>query len=282
MMHDQAHDSRSQRSARLAACVLIAWLTLWAGASPVRAADPAPSLDDLLNLKPAPGTNRTATTQPSPPAPSAAPPATGVPLDPSVARRLTGQEVNDLFLAAVREMGDAAEQLGRSMDVGLNAQRAQQSVLDKLDRLIASSRQSSSSSSSSSSDSSDSADSPGQQDKGNAGNASRNGQQPGEKSGDKPGDKPDKADKNGGDKNSDKPGDAARPGNDPNRGANRSPGGGGGGARDASPLEAVRKEWGNLPPRVRDELIQAQQEPVAPIYRDMTEEFYRRLAEEAK
>ena len=37
-------------------------------------------------------------------------------------------------------------------------------------------------------------------------------------------------------------------------------------------------EWGNLPPRMRDELSESLGESFNPVYRAMTEAFYRRIA----
>ena len=48
------------------------------------------------------------------------------------------------------------------------------------------------------------------------------------------------------------------------------------------PMEATRSEWGNLPPRVREELSQGLHEPFSPIYKEMTEAYYKRLAQESK
>ena len=38
-------------------------------------------------------------------------------------------------------------------------------------------------------------------------------------------------------------------------------------------------EWGNLPPRLRDELAESLSEQFNPVYRAATEAFYRRIAE---
>ena len=38
-------------------------------------------------------------------------------------------------------------------------------------------------------------------------------------------------------------------------------------------------EWGNLPPRLRDELAESLSETFNPVYRAATEAFYRRIAE---
>jgi len=40
--------------------------------------------------------------------------------------------------------------------------------------------------------------------------------------------------------------------------------------------------WGNLPPRLRDELLQGLEDRFSPLYRRLTELYYQRLAEEAQ
>jgi hypothetical protein len=53
--------------------------------------------------------------------------------------------------------------------------------------------------------------------------------------------------------------------------------------QDADPnsiLEETRSEWGNLPQRVRDMLLQGRKDSYSPLYKRLTEEYYKRLAEE--
>ena len=45
-------------------------------------------------------------------------------------------------------------------------------------------------------------------------------------------------------------------------------------------LEEERTEWGNLPERVRDMLLQGSKEKFSSLYKQLTREYYRRLAEE--
>ena len=47
-------------------------------------------------------------------------------------------------------------------------------------------------------------------------------------------------------------------------------------------LEEGRVEWGNLPERVRELVRQGRRDRVSSIYRRLTEQYYRRLAEEAR
>jgi hypothetical protein len=43
----------------------------------------------------------------------------------------------------------------------------------------------------------------------------------------------------------------------------------------------VTAAWGNLPARVRDQLMQGRHDQFSSLYESMTETYYRRLAEEA-
>ena len=45
-------------------------------------------------------------------------------------------------------------------------------------------------------------------------------------------------------------------------------------------LEEGRVEWGRLPDRVRDLIRQGRRDRISSIYRRLTEQYYRRLAEE--
>ena len=45
-------------------------------------------------------------------------------------------------------------------------------------------------------------------------------------------------------------------------------------------IDETRIEWGNLPPRVRDQLLQGRSDKYSSHYERLTREYYRRLAEE--
>ena len=45
-------------------------------------------------------------------------------------------------------------------------------------------------------------------------------------------------------------------------------------------LEETESEWGHLPPRMREMLEQAQNGFMSGLYRRLTEEYYKRLAED--
>jgi len=48
------------------------------------------------------------------------------------------------------------------------------------------------------------------------------------------------------------------------------------------PLQEQFDEWGNLPPRLRDALLDGTREQFSGLYRDLTRRYYQRLAEEAE
>jgi hypothetical protein len=221
----------ASRGAKWALAAIVS-TTVIAFAIPTRA-DPQPTIDELLNLKP-PATQ---------PASRDAPPAEkGVPIDPAGARRLSAGEAADLFHEALGQMAEASERLGRT-DAGLDTQRLQLAVLSKLDQVIAAAEQNS-------------------------------GQPPPSKSSPKPPD-------SGSEKNA-----QAQPGKATPRPSPASTGGNAplvkGEKGTDKPIESNRSEWGNLPPRLREELQQGLNERFSPVYRELTERYYKRLAEEGR
>jgi hypothetical protein len=212
-----------------------------------------PSLDELLGIKPAPK-----------PAPAPAPkPDTEKPaIEPSkdaanpdvvpnrdkadLDRLLSAQEMGDAFKQAVALMGDASQRLDHQ-DPGLDTQRIQEDAIKRLDQLIASlqKKQSKSSSSSQSqqknSDSKDTAPQQGKQ-------GDKKGQQ--------------------------KPSNGAT-GKTPGLGPTLQEGALG------PQLESARAAWGSLPARVREMLMQGTEDKFSSRYKLLTQEYYKRLAEEA-
>ena len=61
-----------------------------------------------------------------------------------------------------------------------------------------------------------------------------------------------------------------------------SPGAVGPAGTNLGPLAETRDQWGDLPPRLREQLIQGMRERFSLIYRSLTEDYYRCLAEEAQ
>ncbi len=161
-------------------------------------------------------------------------------------QRLNEQEISDVFLIALDKMGTSAELLKVKFDSGLGTQRVQEEILAKLDQLIdlARRQQSESGSSSSSSQSQSQSQSPGQRQSGENQADQADGQRNPDPSDSQAGDPPASQD----------------------------------GALNAV-LEEMSREWGNLPDRVRDELQQGKQDKYSSLYRRLTEEYYKRLAE---
>jgi len=201
-----------------------------------------PTLDELLDLEPAP----TPESQPE----------EGTSLLPddslaeSISDALTAEDASDAFKRAVDEMDTVARRLGREFDAGADTQRMQESILRKLDQAIESAKQNNSGGGSSGGQGEQQ-----QQDPGAGQLAQQSGQRPGAS------------------------------GQPTGSGSQASSGDAGTGspidpeAQDA-PLDELRREWGVLPPRVREELSDGLRERFSPLYRSMTEAYYKALAEQ--
>ncbi len=219
----------------------------------------APSLDELL------GTEDDAAEEQSP---DEEPQAPDTPeLNRELERRLSGQEAADQFAQAVQDMAASAARLSEERDAGIDTQRLQDEIILKLEQIIASAQntqeQQSSSSSSSQQQQARQADRGGQQQQQGE---QQQGEQPGPPQGEQPG-------------------EGEQPGQEPGRqpgGADPSQGDASrGSVRNAElSMEELREgEWGNLPPRLRDELAESLGESFNPVYRAITEAYYRRIAE---
>lgn len=180
------------------------------------------------------------------PAPTTQGDAAGMPLTPEVQRRLSGDEARGLLESAVRDMDQAAERLLSQEDAGLATQRLQRSVLEKLDQLIASAEQSGSGSSGGSS--------------GGSGQREADAGVSGGMSG----------------------GAGAASGGAGSTGGSPPATSGSAGAEAQKALVEARAEWGRLPARVREELLQGMGDRVSPLYEQLTQEYYRRVAEEGR
>lgn len=156
-------------------------------------------------------------------------------------RLLSGQEIVDEFRTAVDLMTRSADRLKAARDTGITTQRMQEDVLRALDKLIADAEQRGQQSSSSSS----SQQQQQQQQQGQ--------QQPGQQS-------------------------SPRSNSGDNQGEVSPP------ARQDGPLGAEQAAdlaaWGNLPARLRDALVQGASDRFSATYRKLTEEYYRKLAED--
>jgi len=160
-------------------------------------------------------------------------------------RRLNEEKIGDAFEVAIRQMGVAAEQLDQHFDTGLGTQRVQEEVLDKLAFLLDAAKKQNSGGSSSSSSRQQSKPQP----------------QP------KPGEQKSQQQQNPNQQASESNGQAEAPPPESARDLN-------------SVLDESRTEWGNLPQRVRDVLLQGRREKFSSLYEQLTREYYRRLAEE--
>ena len=229
-----------------AGCVITAiCLTVVSG---VCAQADQPTLDDLLNLTPeetqvVPGEESTAPADPIDPDTS----ETQNDLNDEIERALSVSDAVDAFEQAVNEMDDVSRRLGRALDPGIETQRAQESILRKLDQVIEAA-----------------------QDQSSSGGGSSSG---------KPRDQ-DQGSKDLAQQQAGAGGQQAQPG-----GAQASTGAAGTGTpinpeTEDTPIEQLRKEWGELPPRVREELSDGLRERFSPLYRSMTEAYYKALAEQ--
>ncbi len=159
-------------------------------------------------------------------------------------RELTNEELGEQFVQAIKQMQEAAVRLQRGRDGGVVTQRLQEEILLKLDILIEQSQDS--------------------QGGGGSGSASS-----GESSGNTP---PQSGGQESGQQQQEGGGEA---------------GGGQGGAGDPSYsegknelIEAVGAGWGALPERVRETLLEGLNDVFSSRYKEQTEAYYRRLAEE--
>lgn len=222
---------------------------------PVREGDrPPPSLDDALGI----GGTR----------PPQSPARRGEE-DPELQRSLDGAKPRDILASAIEDMRRSTRLL-ESSEAGIDTRRVQESVVRKLDELIASAQRMKD-------------QQPQQQ-------GARQQQQQQQQQGRKP--EGSNRDREGA---PEEPPEAGQPrgGQDPPRqqGASRRPDG----DADANePPEAVdptmqdaqfdesRSEWGRLPPRVREAVRQGLRDPMSAAYRRLTQEYYRRLAEDPR
>ena len=205
---------------------------------------PTPTLDELLGIKPKPKPKPGDPTKPD-----ETPPAH--PTDPTAPdqsktdldRLLTAQEMGDALKQAITLMGDAASRLTEHKDPGLGTQRVQEDVVKRLDQLLASL------------DKQQSQGSPQPQPNPKPGDPKQN---PGPK---KPSPGTPQPQPNG-DGMQDHAGPTLQTG------------------QLKPELESARAAWGSLPARVRDMLMQGTEDRFSNRYKAMTQEYYKRLAEE--
>ncbi len=156
-------------------------------------------------------------------------------------RRLSDVELGDVFDVALAKMEISADLLDGELDSGLGTQRVQQDILARLDELIDIAKQMSQQQmSSSSGGSGQSKPKPGAGQQQGGGQRSQSGNQDGQSVDLPPGQE--------GDIN--------------------------------TIIEETGSEWGHLPERLREMLEQAQKSHSSALYRELTEQYYKRLAEE--
>lgn len=221
-----------------------------------------PTLDDLLGTDDEPDEG-----EGEPEDPSGDDASGGPELNRELERRLSGAEAADQFAQAIQDMAEAASRLGEDADAGIDTQRLQDDIILKLEQIISSAQNSEQQSSSSSGQPGE----PQEAREADQGGQPQPGQQPGEQPGEGEGQQPGE-------------GEGEQPGQGQQPGQGDQPGNGeaqrGEINEQALSMEELREgEWGNLPPRLRDELAESLGESFNPVYRAVTEAYYRRLAE---
>ena len=169
-------------------------------------------------------------------------------------KSLNEASMSDLVQRAMDGMKTATERLSDARDAGLGTQRAQEDVVKTLDRLLAEAQrqQKKSSSSSKSSSKRSSKDDPSEQN----GQQQKQQQQRRKQQGSQP--------------------SSSNESNDDSRNDDREDA-----VAETQELTESRIEWGRLPERVRELVLQGRRDRVSTIYERLTREYYRRLAEEA-
>ncbi len=203
------------------------------------------SLDDLLKLPGQPKPDPSKKPEPSRPDVKKLPP-------------MGDSEITDALVKAIAEMEEAASRLSQRQDPGLETQRMQESVLRRLDQVIAAAQQ---------------RQQQQQQQQQGQGQQQQQQQQKQED-----GSKQNQEQQAKGQQQ--KPGQKQPGSNEPNQGQVTK--GTAGEANVGGPIEETRIEWGRLPQRIRSELDQGLGEKFSPLYKRLTEMYYRRLAEEGK
>ncbi len=158
-------------------------------------------------------------------------------------RQLAETRITDAFEVAFEKMSISAELLEEKLDSGLGTQRLQEEILAKLDQLIDQVRR--------------------QQ---LMAMASPSGSSRGETPRQTP---PADQSKNAGEQPNARSADSRTGGPPPRQDGDIN-----------RVLDETRSEWGHLPRRVRDMLLQGRNDRFSGLYRRLTEEYYRRLAEE--
>lgn len=238
-----------------------------------------PTIDELLGLDEGDQPAKPNTDQPDEPGSDDIDPELTRDLD----KALTGQQAADQFAQAIAEMGEVAIRLADQSDPGIDTQRMQDEIILKLEQIIASAQKQQGKQKPKPGQGKPQqgkprdADKPGQQQGQQQGDqpGDKTGEQQGQKSGEKPGNQP-------GEQKGGPPGEEAEgqhQGQQPGQQSGQSGSRGDVRNEELSMKDLREGEWGNLPPRLRDELAESLSETFNPVYRAATEAFYRRIAE---
>lgn len=157
------------------------------------------------------------------------------------------------FMKAIQDMKLAGDRLTTRADAGIETQRVQERALRRLDQMIEQMRNQQQSSGGNSQQQSQ------QQDTGSQQNQSRQQEQKEGQAGERAEASSDTAAQQAGRQGQVREGDT-----------------------EDEPLTENLSEWGNLPQRLRDQLLQGADDRFSPLYRSLTERYYRRLAEESR
>ena len=191
-----------------------------------------------------------------------------------IGERLAGASPRDILDSALEDMRRSSQLLDARQG-GLPARRAQASVVRKLDELIATAQRMQQ-------------DQQQQQQQGSGQSSPRQQRQQGQQSG--------QEQQEGQQDGEPRPGEGSqrRPGEREAEGEGEGRSRASGDADAQVPPEAIdpsdmtaqleegRVEWGRLPPRVRDAVRQGMRDPMSAAYRRLTQEYYRRMAEEPR
>ncbi len=157
-------------------------------------------------------------------------------------RRLSDIELGDVFEVALEKMEISADLLDIDLDSGLGTQRVQQDILARLDQLIDIAKQMSQ-----------------QQQQSSGAGAGQPKPQPGAEQQQRQAEGQRQSGNQGGNATEPPPGQAGN---------------------INTIIEETGSEWGHLPERLREMIEQAQNSHTSALYRKLTEQYYKRLAEE--
>ncbi|MEN9641052.1 MAG: hypothetical protein RIR77_241 [Planctomycetota bacterium] len=194
-------------------------------------------------------------------------------------RSLDGAKPRDILNSAIDDMKRSA-QLLEANDSGISTKRVQESVVRKLDELIATAQRMKQQ------QSQQGQDSQGQQSQGQSGKSKNQGAKDGKDGKDgQDGKKPELGEngqpRGGRDGKQDQDGANGKRRADGDATSNEPPELADPTMNDAQ-FDEGRAEWGRLPPRVREAVRQGLRDPMSAAYRQLTQDYYRRLAEEPK